>query len=129
MYREGMTIKMDRKELLFVVKEQLQKHTEEYEEAMKGWREKLAEECRRVHDDLVTPSTSKKVTKFPHELSKLHCCPEEHKDDFETTISMLESAQDELIELDQTTYERIVMGKFQWREAFTNTNAMYRNGR
>lgn len=126
MNQNGMTIKMDRKQLLEAVKDQKWKHVHEYNEAMQGWRTKLQDACRKVHDDIATPSTCEKMCSFPRELSGLMRVPEEHRQDFDTTISMLEAATDSVIELDQETYERIVLGKFSWREAFSVTNALYR---
>jgi hypothetical protein len=127
MNREGLTIKMDRKVLLDAVRDQMFKHVAEYKEALLGWKMKLHDACQKVHDDIVTPSTCEKYVAFPRELSQLMQVPQQHKEDFETTISMLESATDSVIELDQETYEKIVLGKFIWREAFSNTNSLYRS--
>jgi len=117
---------MDRVVLFNAVKDQMSKHVAEYKDALNGWRAKLQEACRKVHDDIATPSTCDGCSSFPKELSRLMRVPQEHKADFETVICMLESATDSVIELDQEMYERVVLGKFTWCEEFTTTNAMYR---
>jgi GTP1/Obg family GTP-binding protein len=123
MRNEGLKIKIRRSELLEKVRAQRTKHVAEYEEAMQAWRNMMHAAAEKIVKDFVH------LEKFPKSLLKLTQCPEHHVDDFDTNIAMLESAQDELIELDQENYERLVLGKFEWRDSFLATNAFYGSAR
>lgn len=123
MRNEGLKIRMPRIDLLEKIREQRNKHIAEYEQAMRAWRSMMFAEA----DKIVQDSTDD-LTKFPNSLSKLIRCPEHHTDDFDTNIAMLEMAIDEVIELDQESYERLVLGKFEWRDSFMATNAFYGGG-
>jgi hypothetical protein len=113
---------MSRIDLLEKVKQQRKKHIAEYEQAMQAWRGMMFAEADKIVKGFAD------LAKFPRSLGKLSQCPEHHTDDFDTNIAMLESAEDTTIELDQENYERLVLGKFEWRESFLATNAFYGGG-
>lgn len=119
MHREGLKIRMSRVDLLEKIKEQRAKHVAQHEQAMQTWRNMMYAEADKVVKEFTG------LKRFPPSLLKLSQHPQCYVSDFDVNIAMLESAKNELIELEQEDYERLVLGKFAWAATFSATNAFY----
>ena len=51
--------------------------------------------------------------------------PEDHTDDYDTVIGMLEFDINETVELDQAQYRSWVQDQWGWQRSFTTTNSTY----
>lgn len=51
--------------------------------------------------------------------------PEDHTDDYDAVISMLENTTDRRLELDEHEYRQYVLDDWGWRASFTSNTASY----
>jgi ribosomal protein L25 (general stress protein Ctc) len=92
-------------------------HTKIVREAQKGYREKAIELTEQLLKDL---KAGKSVS--------LHiplAVPENHIDDFDRAIQMLEMGVGKNVTLDQSEFQCYVRNKWQWQHHFLQSNAAY----
>ena len=51
--------------------------------------------------------------------------PRHHLDAYERAIRMAEMSQDEVVELDAGSFDRLVMDNWEWKQQFASTTAAY----
>lgn len=108
---------LDKQELLETVKENREKHKEVYEKACDEYRKKVAKRFRELADvadegGLPDPST---------DLNK----PEEHLDDYDQSIEMLEADQRDQVTLTNEEYQKLVEDDWNWSRRFARNTSSY----
>lgn len=86
-------------------------------EAQEGFRKKVVE---RLDEMLKLAADGQKID--------LHIglqMPEDHTDEYDTVIGMLELDINETVELDISQYRQWVQDQWGWQRSFTTTNAYY----
>jgi len=113
-------IKVNKQELLTIVKENRKKHKKEYSESIKAYRVKVG--------DLLTQELQKIVSgdKFNARFDVIK--PESHEKEYDLSIKMLEMSVDENIDIDQHTFNQLVNDEWDWKFSFRSSvmsNAHY----
>lgn len=110
-------VKLKREELLDKVQRNRDNHVEEVREAQEGMLEDIAayhaEEIARIK---AGKSFDTRIN-FPE--------PEDHTDDYDQVIAMLEMSVDEEITLSNHEFGQYVMDNWQWKDAHLRTQVMY----
>lgn len=113
-------ITVDKAEVLATIRSNREAHAEQYADAVKVYREKVTAWHREQADKIeaggeiaVFPS----VRKFPK--------PEEHTDDYDRAIKMLEWDKSEQVEMDEYTFQCLVLNDWPWRASFAANTESY----
>ena len=115
------TVKINVENLLKTVKENRTKHIEEYNEALKGYREKcialLAAELKKAESG-ENFETFVKADK-----------PHSYESEYNRVISMLEWTEEEIVELDATEFDQYVNDNWHWQGGFKAVTSFYNNSK
>lgn len=123
-------VRINKGELLDIVRSNLEKHQAEFEAAVSGYREKLTEELdkrlTRLRDEGLAVSDLDRQSRWSLQtLYQKFPAPESHTEEYERVIRMLELSVDDEIELTASSFEQLVMDEWGWKGAFAATNSRY----
>lgn len=111
------TIKVNKTELLTIIKKNRDNHHAVYEEAFEGYRK----ECIRIlEQNLVALKSGKKVI-----VSFYEQAPQDHTNEYNLVIRMLEMDVDETVDLDQQQFSNYVDDNWNWKQNWTTSNTKY----
>lgn len=105
-------ITVDRQDLLTKLKEGLEKHKAAFQLADQQYKQAVVEWFKEGLARVEAGDFSE--TQFRLEFGR----PQNHADDFETAISMIEMSVQDQIVLDEKTFKQWVMGKWDWAGTF-----------
>lgn len=114
----NIDITVDKSELLAVLKKNRDNHRDEYEKAFAGF-QKAAEEW--LNDQLKRLHKGKVIDRpiFPHQV------PQDHTEEYDQIIGMLEMDQSDTVPLNWSLYRQFVNDEWGWTADFTTTNSFY----
>lgn len=115
------SVKIDKTELLKIVRENKTKHVAEYEEAVADYKAgvvKLAKENLK----LANSGDLSKITK----IKAAPQGPVSYEDNYTRAIRMLELSVDSVIELEEDVFNQLVLDEWAWKRAFTAMSASYK---
>lgn len=108
---------VDRDELLAVLKENRAAHREVFLKAQTGFRAKAIEELDRSLADARAGRSVRLIVALPE--------PQDHTEDYDREIRMLEMHQEPTVRLHSRLFDQIVMDRWGWSREFTTTNSTY----
>jgi hypothetical protein len=108
---------VDKKEALATLKGNLKRHRAIVEEARAGYIKKAKAKLNAKLDELA----SGKLASLRFDLQ----APEDHTDDYELAIRMLELHSEDTIEMSSTDVRTLMMDEWDWLRGFLFTNARY----
>lgn len=111
------TTKLDRKQLLITLRTNRDNHRAIYEAAFEKYRAAVLAEAARQLDDF----QQGKVQRIMVHL----LMPEDHTAEYDAVIGLLESAQEDLIQLNVEDYTQFYMDDWSWKRQWAATNATY----
>ena len=115
------SVKMDRKELLKIVKENKEKHIAEYLEAVEGY--KIAV-IKTAASNLKMAKTAD-LTKF--KFQHIPSAPQSYEDNYTRAIRMLELSVDGIIEVEEHIFNQLVLDEWGWKQEFVAQSALYKS--
>lgn len=95
-------------------------HHAEYEEACRVYKDRCVAEIESMLDDARAGVIRRNLT-LP--------IPEEHTEDYDRAIDMLEWAQSDTIDLTQSEFATLVRNQWGWLQSFTSNTSSYIAGR
>ena len=110
-------VKVDKGELLFILKENRVAHKATVTEAFISYRKLAIEEL----DKMIAEAKAGKKIRRALELIE----PMDMTDAYDTAIMMLEMSVDTTVELDTHEFQQYVQDKWQWSNQFSVSNMMY----
>lgn len=115
------TVKLDKKELLDIVKENLKQHIAIFNEAVEDYKIlvlKISKENLKLAKtgDL---EVFKKIELLP-------TAPISYAKDYERAIRMLELSVDDVIELTEDVFNQLVLDEWGWKNQFTASALLYK---
>lgn len=116
------TVKINRDELLAIVRENKQKHIAEYEETVEDYK-KAAILIAKSNLKLANSGDIKKISQtrtFP-------ALPESYEQSYTRAIRMLELSVEEIIELEQGIFNQLVLDEWQWKGNFSLMASTYKS--
>lgn len=103
--------------LIEIMKANREKHHDIVVEAQAGFRQKFIE---RLDEMLALAKDGKRI-----DINVGLAMPQDHTDEYDTVIGMLELDINETVELDYQQYKQWVQDEWGWQRQFTTTNAFY----
>jgi len=116
-------IKMNRAELLEIVRRNNLTHVEEFQEAVEDYK-KLVLQVTTSNSNLAKTGDLvqfKKMQSIPQE-------PVSYESSYRRAIRMLELSVDDIIEVEEDVFNQLVLDEWSWKRSFTVGNAMYKSG-
>jgi hypothetical protein len=115
-------IKMNRLELLGLVRENKDKHIAEFLESVEDYKNLVLTIAK---SNLTLAKTGnledfKKIKASPH-------APTSYEDSYKRAIRMLELSVDEIIEVEEDVFNQLVLDEWSWKHNFTASNTMYKS--
>lgn len=111
------TVTVEKQKLLSTLKENRAEHRQIFEKAQVAYREAMVEELDRALQEAKDGKKITRVFTLP--------VPEDHTDDFDTAISMVEWEVNSTVELEYGEFEQYVLGKWRWRASFAANTQSY----
>lgn len=113
-------VKVKRDELLTRVKTNRDAHRDEFLKAQEGYRERVIEELDRMLAEARTGGRVRRAVQLVE--------PQDHTSDYDRVIDMLEMSQDEIIEIDATSFQQFVRDEWTWAAQAKLINSTYSSG-
>lgn len=121
-----------RDRLLGILRENLERHKQEYAEAMKGWREKVRLVIAQGQKTLAEYAEDAQGEDFVpagfHYFLQVPPVPESHADDYADAIALLEMETTEVIYLNRQDFLRYVRDQWDWQDQFKSLVNSYTVG-
>jgi len=106
-------------ELLKIVQVNKKRHEDMREEALAGYLEDAAAQCKQVLEDL--RGTCRKLTHVHINMSP----PADHAADYARAIRMLEHTTAETVALDERDFSNLVDDNWDWTDSWVKTNSYF----
>lgn len=110
-------IRVKKSELLDILRKNRAEHRQIFEEAVEGYRHEVIKQLSQRLDDA---RNGKKI-----DISIRLNQPQDQTKDYDRVIGMLEMTVDDIIELDELSYQQYVMDDWNWSHNFLHTNSAY----
>lgn len=117
------SIKMNRLQLLDIVRENKIKHVAEYLEAVEDYK-KLVLEISQGNSKIAKTSDLEKFKK----MKAIPTAPTSYESDYARAIRMLELSIEDTIEVEEDIFNQLVLDEWSWKRSFTASNATYKVG-
>jgi hypothetical protein len=114
------TIEVVRADVIAKLKENREQHKATYEEADANYRQVCVDALRARANDIEGGGRIQLIFELPK--------PEDHTEDYDNAIAMLEWDQREKIELDQMDFRAYVLDKWHWERSFAANTMSYSAG-
>jgi len=110
-------IKVDKDQLLETLRENRENHINTYDEVLQAYRDKSVELLEEHIERIRSGAVEKVNVNLP--------VPENHEDEYDRAISMVEWHQGETIELDSYEFDNFVRDKWRWKNEFVEMSMTY----
>ena len=124
---QDRTVKVRRDELLKVLRENLTRHIDDFDEACKGYRAaaqiRIGEIHKVLHCHMDSLSSGKTicVTEIGFTLDM----PQSHAKAYDQIIRMMEMCVDNVVELTSSQFGCFVMDDWDWKQSWETSNKRY----
>lgn len=115
-------VKVNKVELLDIVRANKEKHTREYLEAVEDFK-KAAINIAEHNLKLAQTADTEQIAKFKALPSK----PVSYEDSYSRAIRMLELSVESVIEVEEQIFNQLVLDEWQWKHNFAATSASYKS--
>jgi hypothetical protein len=116
-------IKINKAKLLDIVQANKVKHVEEFKESVEDYK-KLVLKIATTNLDIAQTGDRNEFNK----IKSMPTAPASYEDSYRRAICMLELSEDELIEIEEHTFNQLVLDEWQWKNSFVTTSTMYKAG-
>lgn len=116
------SVKVNRFELLNIVRENKEKHIREYNESV--------EDFKAVAVKIATSNLELANTGDLAKISRIKSTPQppvSHEKEYERAIRMLELSVEEVIEVEQDVFNQLVLDEWSWKNAFVASASLYKS--
>lgn len=138
-------VKVSRKEVLEIVKQNKQKHDKILTDAIEGYWLEADKQLKKLKQDRLKEmkkNYQKQVKDFKKQVNKeldlvakrkkdgpfqymSKVYPEDHSNDYLSVIRKLELCVEDKVELDSSEFEQYIRNQWAWRNSFLTTNCSY----
>ena len=115
------SVKINRHELLAIVKENATKHVAAYDEAVDDYK---AVVLKIAQNNLKLAKTGELESFI--KIKAVPSAPQNYASSYSRAIRMLELSVEDVIELEQDTFNQLVLDEWVWKHNFIATSAMYK---
>lgn len=115
-------VKVNKDELLKIVRENQKKHIKEYEESVKDYK-KAAIKIAKEHVELAKTGELDSIAKIKAMPQK----PTSYEKDYDRAIRMLELSVEVELEIESDVFNQLVLDEWQWKHAFATSASLYKS--
>ena len=115
------SVKMDRKELLKIVKQNAKKHVADYEQSVEDYKLAVVK---------IAQANLKAAKTGDLNLFKFRAMPQtptSYEDNYNRAIRMLELSVEDVIDVEEHIFNQLVLDEWGWKQQFTAMSAMYKS--
>ena len=112
-------VKIERLRLLNIVIDNKAKHLAEYTEAVVDYKIAVTKVCKYNLSEIEANRIDK--------LKKVPDQPQTYENSYVRAIRMLELSAEDIIELDELTFNQLVLDEWQWKHSFSTSNTAYKS--
>lgn len=116
------SVKLNRDELLGIVRQNKDKHVKEYAEAVEDYKAAVIR-IAKANLKLANTGDLDKIAK----MQSVPGQPVSYEDSYNRSIRMLELSVDEVIELQEDVFNQLVLDEWTWKRSFTAMGATYKS--
>ena len=116
------SVKVEKAELLDIVRKNQKKHVKDFEESVKDYK-KAAIKVAKEHVDLAKSGDLEQIAKIRAMPAK----PTSYEKEYDRAIRMLELSVDDTIELEDEIFNQLVLDEWSWKHAFVASGALYKS--
>jgi hypothetical protein len=110
-------VKVKKSEALDILRKNREAHKAIFDEAVAGYKAQTL----KLLNDHIKQIKSGKVMRITVSLPQ----PEEHTKDYDRAIKMLEMSVDDVIEVDEQSFQSYIMDDWHWKHQFLHSNSTY----
>jgi hypothetical protein len=112
-----MITKVDRVELLNKLQDNRTNHKQTFETAYENYSDKLVKDLQEALKNAKAKKSVRIYSSLP--------IPEDHTEDYDSVISLLEMSQEATIELDDQDVRKYVLDRWEWERSFAANTMSY----
>lgn len=116
-HRGLQEVRVTKSSLITKLRENREEHRAIFEEALSGWKEKVTKALEDAYQDALAG----KEFRVHFGLER----PEDHTEDYDQAITMLEMSLDEELVLTYSEFRQYVMDEWGWHHAFAASTMAY----
>jgi hypothetical protein len=116
------SVKVEKNELLGIVRDNKKKHVKEFEESVKDYK-KAALKVAKEHVDLAKTGELDQIAK----IRAMPQRPASYEKEYDRAIRMLELSVEDTIELEEDIFNQLVLDEWHWKNQFTASSALYKS--
>ena len=116
------SVKVNRLELLGIVRQNREKHITEYNESVVDYKA-AAIKVAAEHVALANTGELSKIAK----IKAMPSAPTSYEKEYDRAIRMLELSVEEVIEVEQDVFNQLVLDEWAWKNAFTARASLYKS--
>jgi fibronectin type 3 domain-containing protein len=117
------SIKMNRLELLAIVRENKEKHITEFAEAVADYKILVLKTTKAN----VALAKTEDLEEFK-KIKPVPPAPQTYETSYARAIRMLELSIEEIIEVEENIFNQLVLDEWDWKRGFVASNTMYKVG-
>lgn len=115
------SVKINRQELLAIVKENATKHVAAYDESVEDYKALV---LKIAQNNLKLAKTGE-LTSFA-KIKAVPTAPQNYATSYSRAIRMLELSVEDVIDLEQDTFNQLVLDEWVWKHNFVASTALYK---
>ena len=115
------SVKMNRLELLQIVKDNAIKHVADYDESVIDYKAAVVK-VAKANLKIANTADLEKFT-----FVKMPSSPVNYADNYSRAIRMLELSVDDVIELQDHVFNQLVLDEWAWKQGFVAQSALYKS--
>ena len=116
------SVKVDRIELLGIVRTNKEKHVREYNESVEDYK-KAAISVTQKNLELAQSGDLDQIAKIKGMPQK----PTSYEKEYDRAIRMLELSVESVIEVEQDVFNQLVLDEWSWKNAFVASASLYKS--
>jgi len=116
------SVKINKGELLQIVRDNQKKHIKEYDESVKDYK-KAALKVAKEHVELAKTGDLDQIAK----IRAMPQRPTSYEDSYNRAIRMLELSVEDIIELEEDVFNQLVLDEWTWKHNFVASGALYKS--
>lgn len=116
------SVKINKYELLNIVRENKDKHVKDYEEAVNDYKA-AAIKLAASHVELAATGELDKIA----QIKAMPAKPSSYEKEYDRAIRMLELSVEDVIELEEEIFNQLVLDEWTWKHQFALSASMYKS--
>ena len=116
------SVKINKKELLSIVRENKEKHVKEYKESVEDYKA-AALKVAAEHVELAKTGELNKIAK----IKAMPSAPSSYEKEYDRAIRMLELSVEKEIEVEEDVFNQLVLDEWHWKNAFVASASLYKS--